>query len=181
MLAPHALHRSNSTNIVYLLALAKLGRSLTVSGLPNESRPVAIFLSLGFTSGLMLAFIFGSCDPNATRSQPSDLESLPTGSYEDRIHANFKANDTHPSQNNNISLNDAVIKSATFNSKHHCLWKDGCDKSFKRISDLERHWQSVHLLERYHCIFNGCDDNGGQGFSRRDKLTEHERKKHGKF
>ncbi|CZR65162.1 uncharacterized protein PAC_15062 [Phialocephala subalpina] len=54
----------------------------------------------------------------------------------------------------------------------------GCNKVFGRLSDLERHWQSVHLGLRHHCHVRGCPNNKGKGYSRLDKLKDHLRKGH---
>lgn len=59
-----------------------------------------------------------------------------------------------------------------------CLWKS-CHKEFKRSTDLDRHVQSIHLGINSHCRVPGCDNNGGKGFSRHDKLRAHGRKAHG--
>jgi len=59
-----------------------------------------------------------------------------------------------------------------------CLWND-CHKAFNRRPDLDRHVQSVHLGVRSHCTVSGCDNNGGKGFPRLDKLKAHEKKYHG--
>jgi hypothetical protein len=59
-----------------------------------------------------------------------------------------------------------------------CLWND-CHKPFKRRTDLDRHVQSMHLGITFHCTVFGCDNKGGMGFSRADKLKVHEKEVHG--
>jgi hypothetical protein len=55
-----------------------------------------------------------------------------------------------------------------------------CTESFARASDLNRHWQSVHLGIKYHCDYwLGCPNNGGKGYCRLEKLRTHQREKHG--
>jgi hypothetical protein len=55
-----------------------------------------------------------------------------------------------------------------------------CTESFARPSDLNRHWQSVHLGIKYHCDYwLGCPNNGGKGYCRLEKLRTHQREKHG--
>lgn len=54
-----------------------------------------------------------------------------------------------------------------------------CTESFARASDLNRHWQSVHLGIKYHCDYwLGCPNNGGKGYCRLEKLRTHQREKH---
>jgi hypothetical protein len=59
-----------------------------------------------------------------------------------------------------------------------CLW-NYCHKEFKRRTDLDRHVRSIHLGINSDCTVSGCDNNGGKGYSRLDKLKAHERKAHG--
>jgi hypothetical protein len=59
-----------------------------------------------------------------------------------------------------------------------CLWND-CHKKFSRRTDLDRHVQSIHIRINSHCTVSGCDNNGGKGFRRPDKLKAHEKKAHG--
>jgi hypothetical protein len=58
-----------------------------------------------------------------------------------------------------------------------CLW-NRCYRRFKRSSDLDRHVRSVHLELHFNCSFTGCDNNGGRGFSRPDKLRHHNKSLH---
>jgi hypothetical protein len=54
-----------------------------------------------------------------------------------------------------------------------------CTETFARPSDLDRHWQSVHLGIKHHCFWLGCPNNRGKGYCRLEKLRTHQRKKHG--
>jgi hypothetical protein len=54
-----------------------------------------------------------------------------------------------------------------------------CTETFARPSDLDRHWQSVHLGIKYHCFRPGCPNNRGKGYCRLEKLRTHQREKHG--
>jgi hypothetical protein len=54
-----------------------------------------------------------------------------------------------------------------------------CFESFTRTSDLDRHYQSVHLQIKYHCFWPGCHNNRGKGYCRLEKLKTHQREKHG--
>lgn len=59
-----------------------------------------------------------------------------------------------------------------------CPW-NGCRESFVRSSDIQRHWDSVHLGIKHHCSWIGCPNNGGKGYCRLEKLRTHQRQKHG--
>jgi hypothetical protein len=54
-----------------------------------------------------------------------------------------------------------------------------CFESFTRTSDLERHYQSIHLGIKYDCFWPGCHNNRGKGYCRLEKLKTHQREKHG--
>lgn len=63
-----------------------------------------------------------------------------------------------------------------------CCTTKGCDhdRPFERQADLERHVASRHSTERkYKCAHPRCD--GRTGFSRKDKVKQHERTFHGQF
>jgi hypothetical protein len=71
------------------------------------------------------------------------------------------------------------VQGAMQGHRNHCPWPAGCNESFTRLSDLERHWQSVHLEIKYHCYWIGCHDNHGKGYCRLEKLKAHQKDKHG--
>lgn len=63
-----------------------------------------------------------------------------------------------------------------------CCTTKGCDheRPFERQADLERHVASRHSTERkYKCAYPRCSHRFG--FSRKDKLKQHERTFHGQF
>ncbi|KAH8589356.1 hypothetical protein B0O99DRAFT_337396 [Bisporella sp. PMI_857] len=64
-----------------------------------------------------------------------------------------------------------------------CPWP-GCLQTFARLTDVDRHIDSVHYGIRHHCTWiepNGlpCRDNNGNGYCRLEKLNAHQRQKHG--
>lgn len=63
--------------------------------------------------------------------------------------------------------------------RHACPWHLGCSESFVRVSDLTRHYNSVHLGIRHHCYWVGCRNNKGKGYCRLEKLRAHQRQDHG--
>jgi hypothetical protein len=77
------------------------------------------------------------------------------------------------------SQDDSRRSSNSPHPRHQCPWATGCTESFKRLSDLRRHWQAVHLRIRYHCFAIGCKNNRGNGYCRFEKLKTHQREKHG--
>ncbi|MCJ1446039.1 MAG: hypothetical protein MMC23_006544 [Stictis urceolatum] len=62
-------------------------------------------------------------------------------------------------------------------ARHNCFY-GGCDKSFKRLTDLHRHVKK-HGSPKYHCMVPGCKFRDGKGFVRSDKLKSHQVNKHG--
>ncbi|KAH6714960.1 hypothetical protein BKA61DRAFT_422559, partial [Leptodontidium sp. MPI-SDFR-AT-0119] len=64
---------------------------------------------------------------------------------------------------------------------HQCRFP-GCNKSFRRSSDRNRHEDTVHSNVGFHfCPVVGCNKSfggGGGGYKRADKVIEHLRKKH---
>lgn len=75
------------------------------------------------------------------------------------------------------SINTLWKQQPLGSKRSFCLW-DGCHKEFKRASDLDRHVQSIHLGIHSNCRIIGCSNNRGRGFSRADKLRDHEKKLH---
>jgi hypothetical protein len=75
------------------------------------------------------------------------------------------------------SINTLWKQQPVGSKRSFCLW-GGCHKEFKRASDLDRHVQSIHLGLHSNCRVIGCHNNRGRGFSRPDKLRDHEKKLH---
>ncbi|KAH9211092.1 hypothetical protein DL95DRAFT_465294 [Leptodontidium sp. 2 PMI_412] len=75
----------------------------------------------------------------------------------------------------------STATSARHGRHHQCRFQ-GCNKSFGRRSDRDRHEDSVHSNIRFHfCPVVGCNKSfggGGCGYTRADKVTDHLRKKH---
>ncbi|KAH6668890.1 hypothetical protein B0J14DRAFT_703717 [Halenospora varia] len=59
-----------------------------------------------------------------------------------------------------------------------CTWY-GCNESFARHTDLDRHVQAVHYGIKHHCTWLGCGNNRGKGYCRLEKLRTHRKEKHG--
>jgi hypothetical protein len=63
------------------------------------------------------------------------------------------------------------------NTRVSCT-EPGCNVTFSRESDRRRHVRTIHQLNAgYYCKEIGCSRRG-EGYSRKDKLIEHQRKKH---
>jgi len=80
---------------------------------------------------------------------------------------------------------DANLANTIGPDRHPCTWQ-GCNATFSRKADRERHIATKHRHVRYyHCRVAGCPKSRGsnalrawKGYSRIDKLQEHMRKKH---
>jgi hypothetical protein len=82
----------------------------------------------------------------------------------------------------NISLPMNPLPQSGFGSNQVPFQRQPCPscfESFTRTSDLDRHYQSVHLQIKYHCFWPGCHNNRGKGYCRLEKLKTHQREKHG--
>ncbi|KAF9629816.1 hypothetical protein BFW01_g11019 [Lasiodiplodia theobromae] len=63
------------------------------------------------------------------------------------------------------------------NNDYFCLYAGCRNPSFKRLGDLERHQNNVHVQTKFFwCRYDGC--GRGRPFPRKDKRNEHERKVH---
>jgi len=81
-----------------------------------------------------------------------------------------------------VENSDAPPISNSFDSKprHRCVWF-GCNKTFSRAADSNRHFLAKHGDPiKYFCRVAGCNRARGiwKGYCREDKLMEHMRKKH---
>jgi hypothetical protein len=65
-----------------------------------------------------------------------------------------------------------------FGSNQIHFQRQPCPSCFES-SDLDRHYQSVHLQIKHHCFWPGCHNNRGKGYCRLEKLKTHQREKHG--
>lgn len=76
----------------------------------------------------------------------------------------------------------ALTQTSCRASTHHrfiCTFQT-CSKTFRRYGDLTRHFKKhFTCLRAFHCSHLGCDRNGEKGFYRKDKLLDHQKKKHG--
>lgn len=87
------------------------------------------------------------------------------------INTNVDANaDAHVDVNDNSNINANVDT-----NRYQC---PQCSTICVRDGDLNRHMKK-HLPPQYHCLVNGCDRHGHKAFYRKDKLLDHQRKKHG--
>jgi uncharacterized Zn-finger protein len=96
------------------------------------------------------------------------------------IFPSSQALNTAPSTNSlnpQGSVNQASASTPSPTNRHHC---DRCPSTFVRSSDLRRHYRK-HFTSQivYGCFVNNCPRNGLRGFTRRDKLADHQRKIHG--
>jgi len=66
------------------------------------------------------------------------------------------------------------------NNRYLCM-VPGCESSFSRSADLNRHYNSVHFPQnsRIDCPKHRCSRKGENGFPRHDHLKEHLRQYHG--
>lgn len=84
----------------------------------------------------------------------------------------------HDSQNTSmLGSNSNTDQHQQYSSRTSC---STCLLTFGRKTDLERHLKSIHFDNHASnaCFISGCDNNKGKGYSRRDKLTEHQWRKH---
>ncbi|PVI03418.1 hypothetical protein DM02DRAFT_625812 [Periconia macrospinosa] len=102
-----------------------------------------------------------------------ELSNLVTISNEDQqTGANNPSACTFPSIPNRDPRNTSLDNQLTIGNDAH--------KSFSRIQDLHRHHRGIHMQERkFVCRYAGCL-RASRGFPRKDKLSEHERKVHGR-
>jgi hypothetical protein len=74
---------------------------------------------------------------------------------------------------------DPAIFDKPFDGRYLCN-VPGCPLTFTRKADRDRHVQSWHYCATlYFCPVPGCKKSLGKPYSRKDKLQEHMRKKHG--
>ncbi|MCJ1271237.1 hypothetical protein MMC22_011137 [Lobaria immixta] len=77
----------------------------------------------------------------------------------------------------NANINTHVDANAGANINTNRYQCPQCNTTCARDGDLSRHMKK-HLPPQYDCLVNGCDRHGHKAFNRRDKLHDHQRKKH---
>lgn len=83
--------------------------------------------------------------------------------------------DTHTLPETEHSFREAKIGVEKFICTYH-----GCNEKLSRSYDLQRHYASMHSGLRPHkCRIEGCK-RAVDGFPRKDKRNDHERKVHGR-
>lgn len=93
----------------------------------------------------------------------------------DVINANININ-VHANADAHANVNDNSNINAKVNINHYqCPL---CSTTCVRDGDLSRHMKK-HLPPQYDCLVNGCERHGHKAFYRKDKLLDHQRKKHG--
>lgn len=77
----------------------------------------------------------------------------------------------------NANINTHVDANAGANINTNRYQCPQCNTTCARDGDLSRHMKK-HLPPQYDCLVNGCDRHGHKAFNRKDKLLDHQRKKH---
>ena len=86
----------------------------------------------------------------------------------------------------------SALNNYPFSWKFHCVYRcfsskrsfscreQKCSGSFKRLSDLLRHTTTIHCLcpPKFPCNVAGCKYGGENGFTRKDKLQNHQKRVH---
>ena len=78
---------------------------------------------------------------------------------------------------NEPHLTAAEIKASTptVGIAEKCRWR-GCEHSFANVDDLMNHLTAMHIgsgKNHYECFWNGCERNGQNGFSSKQKVCRH--------
>lgn len=149
-----------------------VGNEYTISEPVNGLPDGAFGGSMGGADRFINGVFHGSM--NASSARPDDFIEAPLytdqGSQSCLIQPPFQP-----------SLNILPFSSGPINpiqQRTQCPWL-GCSESFVRSTDVQRHWDAVHLNIRFHCFWIGCPNNGGKGYCRLEKLRSHQRRKHG--
>lgn len=74
-----------------------------------------------------------------------------------------------------VADHDTSSLSHQCSGTHKCYWKS-CEQSFATCSDLTSHITSAHVgggKAHYECFWEGCNRNGGNGFSSKQKISRH--------
>ncbi|KAG0640961.1 hypothetical protein HOY80DRAFT_1040482 [Tuber brumale] len=140
---------------------------------------------------------------------PAELGPLPLYRHEDGYYSvlgpSLHSATPGLEDQTNRSANDAVNTSTTLRSsrdKFFCglfrFWKQRsgphtcspgsytcnaphCSRQdpFRTKQALNRHYEAIHLAERFDCPVSGCDNVGEKGIKRLDNLVAHMKSKHG--
>jgi hypothetical protein len=76
---------------------------------------------------------------------------------------------------------DPTIFDKPYNNGRYLCNVPGCESTFTRLGDRNRHVKSKHDKTPHFCLISGCEksfERGGKGYTRQDKLQEHMQKKH---
>ena len=90
-------------------------------------------------------------------------------------HFNEHLRDVHKDNRFRSSSRTETVKPSE--TRFPCL-SEGCGSEFGRVTDLKRHYNSVHVTSRIDCPHNWCGRTGAHGFSRKDHFNEHLREVH---
>ncbi|KAH8703914.1 hypothetical protein BGW36DRAFT_423455 [Talaromyces proteolyticus] len=142
-----------------------------------------------------MPLVQGSVDESLPSTWPSAPESLSLLLARHNEIMNTMVNEQAPSESGEIlnpsiipfmpSLGDDYLGSFPLNidqtqsHEYMCRHPICNGRVFTRRGDLYRH-ERIHQMQRpYPCNWIGCNRTGQNGFTRRDKLAEHERNVHG--
>lgn len=84
-------------------------------------------------------------------------------------------NQTSPSSGTDRSTSPLSFLSHQCSGTHMCNWKS-CGQSFTTCSDLTSHITAAHIgggKAHYECFWEGCNRNGSNGFSSKQKISRH--------
>jgi hypothetical protein len=91
----------------------------------------------------------------------------------------FVINNSYPAEDLLQALDPALLDEP-FNGRFLCNVL-GCESTFTRLGDRNRHVESKHNVTLHFCLVPGCEKSfarGGKGYTRKDKLQEHMQRKH---
>jgi hypothetical protein len=82
---------------------------------------------------------------------------------------------SQPPQHDSSLYSVSLTSQSPKMNAHPC---PSCKFSFARLSDLQRHFDNLHLHIRHHCRVPGCGNNRGRGYCRVEKLRLHLKNTH---
>lgn len=107
----------------------------------------------------------------ATLSEDSPLTSLTSQSKANQQNLD----ETSSASGAERSISPLSSPSHQCTGTHMCNWKS-CGQSFTTCSDLTSHLTAVHVgggKAHYECFWEGCNRNGSNGFSSKQKISRH--------